>query len=155
MTQFTRRLFIILFAVSCFANVVQAEPKIMPAKEAARAVSKGEIVLIDIRTPDEWAESGVAKGAWPIDMVSKDFGTRIQAVLKAETDKPIAIICATGGRTLFLQNIITQNGLGEVWDVGEGMYGSRHGQGYLKAKLPLVSAQEALQALPEAYRSAY
>ncbi len=127
----------------------------MSAKEASRAVAAGEIVLIDIRTPKEWAESGVAKGAWPIDMVSRDFGTRIQALLKAEANKPIAIICATGGRTLFLQNIISQNGLGEVWDVGEGMYGSRHGQGWLKEKLPLVSAEEALEGLPAAYLSAY
>ncbi len=152
---FARRLFIMLLAAMSFASLAQAEPKVMSAKEASRAVEADEIVLIDIRTPEEWATSGVAKGAWPIDMVSKDFGTRLQALLKAEADKPIAIICATGGRTLFLQNIITQNGLGEVWDVGEGMYGSRHGQGWLKNKLPLMSAEDALKALPETYRSAY
>lgn len=151
----TRRLTLMALLCVSFATFAQAEPKVLSAKDAAAAVEAGEIVLIDIRTPKEWAESGVAKGAWPIDMVSRDFGTRIQALLKAEADKPIAIICATGGRTLFLQNIITQNGLGEVWDVGEGMYGSRHGQGWLKEKLPLMSAEAALKALPEAYQSAY
>ena len=150
----TRRLFALGLGALAFAAPVAAQPRVMSAQEASRAVAAGEIVLIDIRTPDEWRESGVALGAWPIDMVSKDFSSRMQALLKAEAGKPIAIICATGGRTQFLQKVIAQNGLGEVVDVGEGMYGSRHGQGWLKENLPLARAEAALAAMPEAYRAA-
>lgn len=154
MPELTRRLFVLGLGGLVFATPVAAQPPVMSAQEASRAVAAGEIVLIDIRTPDEWRESGVALGAWPIDMVSRDFSSRLQALLKAEAGKPIAIICATGGRTQFLQKVIAQNGLGEVVDVGEGMYGSRHGQGWLKEKLPLASAEAALEAMPEAYRAA-
>lgn len=153
MLKLTRRLFALGLGALALATPGVAGPHVISAQEAAQAVAAGEIVLIDIRTPDEWRESGVALGAWPIDMVSKDFGSRLQALLKAEADRPIAIICATGGRTEFLQKIIAQNGLGVVIDVGEGMYGSRHGQGWLKEKLPVASAQAALAGVPEAYRA--
>jgi rhodanese-related sulfurtransferase len=41
----------------------------MSAPEAAAAVAAGKITLIDIRTPPEWKETGVAKGAKLINML--------------------------------------------------------------------------------------
>jgi hypothetical protein len=35
----------------------------LTAPEAAAAVAAGKVTLIDIRTPPEWKETGVAKGA--------------------------------------------------------------------------------------------
>ena len=57
-----RSLFFALL-VFVFAGNAQAEPLIMSAPEAASAVANDALILIDIRSPAEWVETGVAQGA--------------------------------------------------------------------------------------------
>ena len=106
-------------------------------QEALAAVDAGEILLVDIRRPDEWAKTGIARGATPIDMRRPDF---IAAVLDArETpDQPVALICARGVRSYRMSQRLATAGLSPILDVPEGMLGGKAGPGWLAADLPVL-----------------
>ena len=60
--------------------------------------------IVDIRTPGEWRETGVLKGAIPIMFFNEKGEYNINAFLgelnaKVDTKKEFAIICHTGSRT--------------------------------------------------------
>ena len=62
------------------------------------------IPIVDVRTPGEWKETGVLKGAIPIMFFNtkgkydtKKFLTQLHK--KVDTSKPFALICHTGNRT--------------------------------------------------------
>jgi rhodanese-related sulfurtransferase len=132
------------------ASHVMADPGIKSAPEAVVAVNSGEMILIDIRSPREWNETGVASGAIALTMHSPEFGRKITELLVAQQDKSIGLICATGGRTEYVVSILAENGFENVIDVSEGMMGNARGPGWIAHGLPVTTsdaAQEAYEAL--------
>lgn len=117
-------------------------------------VTAGEIVLLDIRSREEWAESGVAEGAWPVSMHEDDFAQRLQAILQRYDPSQIGLICATGGRSNYVAQVLQQNGVAGVVNVSEGMFGNTHGAGWIARGLPVVSAEDA-RAFYEATQAAW
>lgn len=128
-------------AITCPAF---AETQLMSAAEAYEAVRKGDMLLLDIRSEEEWRETGLADGALPVSMHSREFGRNLQRLMQKFEDKPIAMICATGGRTAYVASVLKENGL-DVIDVSEGMMGNRRGNGWLKSGLPVVDLTTAQQ----------
>lgn len=120
-------------------NPAFAGPTRTPAQAHAEAVA-GEIILIDIRRPDEWRATGIGVGAQPLDMRSDDFEAQLLA-LAEDRDTPIALICAAGVRTARLANRLTEAGFTNIIDVPEGMTGSSAGPGWIAAGLPLMAMQ--------------
>lgn len=106
--------------------------------DAHRAALAKEIVLIDIRRPDEWARTGVGEGAYPIDMRDAAFETRLLALVAQNRDAPIALICARGVRSRGLTRKLTAAGFTRILDVPEGMLGSGAGPGWIKTGLPAI-----------------
>ena len=137
--------------LSMLATGLSAE--IWSAPKAFGAVQRGELVLLDIRTPEEWSKSGVPEGAWPVNLYDPEFGRALQAVIKRNPAARVGMICAVGGRTGYVEQVLKKNGFPEIVNVGEGLFGSAHGKGWLKQGLPVVSAQEALAAMPADYRA--
>lgn len=133
---------ICLAAVTVVALVLMtAQPlaqSIMSAPEALAKAQSGEIVVVDVRRREEWRQTGLASVAVPISMHEKDFLTRYQKFVADNPDKQIAIICATGGRTKWLQSELIKRGLGETIDVSEGMMGNHRGAGWIARGLPVV-----------------
>ncbi len=123
-----------------------AETPILSAPEALSRLEAGEMVLIDIRSPDEWAETGVAEGAWPVSMHEKDFATRLQEILSAYSPDRIALICATGGRTEYVTKVLRQNGITGVADVSEGMMGNGRGAGWIERGMSVTDIATAAKA---------
>ena len=119
---------------------------VLSAHAAQEAVHNEELVLIDIRSPEEWAETGVAQGAWPVSMHRPSFGQELSALFARYGPDGIAMICATGGRTGYVQGVLRQNGITGVLDVSEGMLGNGSAPGWIGRGLPLVSVQEAMAA---------
>ncbi len=109
----------------------------LSAPDAFAAAQAGQIVLIDIRRPDEWARSGVPQGAVPIDMRREDF---VRALTAAGADKnhPIALICARGVRSRTLSGKLRDAGFTRIIDVPEGMLGSGAGPGWVAQGLPVI-----------------
>lgn len=110
----------------------------MAPKAAHAAALAGEVVLLDIRRPDEWAATGIGAGATPLDMRGDDFASALDAMLGGDRSRPIALICARGVRSERLAARLAEAGFTQVADVPEGMLGSAAGPGWLARGLPVV-----------------
>ncbi len=106
--------------------------------DAHKAALAGQIVLVDIRRPDEWARTGVAEAAIALDMRDAGFMEQLLAAVEGERDTSIALICARGVRSRRLAGQMRDAGFTAVFDVPEGMLGSGAGPGWLKAGLPVT-----------------
>lgn len=106
--------------------------------DAHRAALSGEVVLIDIRRPDEWQRTGVGQGAVPLDMRRDDFTDALLVQTAGRTDVPIALICARGVRSRGMAARLTAAGFTNIIDVPEGMLGSGAGSGWLRRGLPTL-----------------
>ena len=110
----------------------------LTASEAQAAAVAGDITLVDIRRPDEWARTGVGLGAVPIDMRDARFVESLLAQTEGRKDTPVALICARGVRSAALSARLMHAGFTHILDVPEGMLGSGAGPGWLKRGLPVV-----------------
>lgn len=110
----------------------------------AQAVS-GEVLLIDIRRPDEWERTGVGDGAHPLDMRRDDFLAELKTLTAAAPGRPIALICARGVRSARLAGRLSDAGWRDIVDVPEGMLGSGAGPGWIAAGLPVRTWEKETQ----------
>jgi rhodanese-related sulfurtransferase len=124
-----------LLAGPASAEQLMAPPDVEAGLEA------GKIMLVDVRTPAEWAETGVATGARTIDMRAPDFLEQIEALKAANPDKQLAFICRTGHRSTIVVQGLEAQGLKDLINVTEGMKGSDKGPGWLARKLPVSQPQ--------------
>ncbi len=99
--------------------------------DALREIEAGKMILLDIRSPGEWKETGIASVAVPLTMHSETFFQGYQKIVDDNPGVKIGIICAVGGRTGWLQAELAKRGLGDVTDIAEGMLGSRAGPGWI------------------------
>jgi len=147
-TQPSRRQFlaasVALSGAMLVPNILRAETPIMSAPEAQAAINSGEMILLDIRSREEWLETGVAEGAWPVSLHTAQFGAELSAILKKFSDRKVGLICATGGRTSYVTEILAKNGITDVVDVSEGMLGNPRGPGWIARKLPVVDLDAAM-----------
>ena len=110
---------------------------VMAADEAYAKAASGEIALVDIRTPQEWAQTGVPDGAIALDMTQEDsFVKALVALREANAARPIALICRTGNRSGHVVKVLAKQGFPGLVDVAEGIAGGRNGTGWLKRGLP-------------------
>lgn len=134
--QFAQGLQSVLLMMLLSISSATAQPAILTVEAAYNAAQSGKIILVDIRTPKEWSKTGIGDGAVALDMTDKTFIPSLIALRESHPDTKIAFICATGGRSAYLNRYLWKNGFYNTADVTEGMLGSRAGPGWLKAKLP-------------------
>ena len=134
------RRFAFAVALLAAAGFAHATPD-LAAPDAAAAVAAGKITLIDIRTPPEWKETGVARGAKLVNMLhpqgAPGFANALLDQVKSDRNAPIALICRTGNRTTQVQRYLQSQGFTQVYTVKEGRAGSTAGPGWLKRGLPV------------------
>lgn len=111
--------------------------ELLPADQAHERAAAGDILLVDIRRPDEWEKTGSAAPGVRLDMRREDFTDALAELVEGQRDAPIALICARGVRSARLTNQLTEAGFTNIIDVPEGMLGSSAGPGWLKRGLPL------------------
>jgi len=113
--------------------------------EANASAATGEIVLIDIRHPSEWRETGVASPAKTITMHDpKGPSAFLDAVVKAvggDMSRPVALICASGVRSTWAQRFLAARGFRRVCNVKEGMLGTGSRPGWIRRGLPVQPYQ--------------
>ena len=85
-----------LLTVSLFAEITNSY--------ITQEILDSKLPIVDVRTPPEWKETGLLKGAIPIMFFNQQGKYDINAFLKelntkVDTTKPFAIICHTGSRT--------------------------------------------------------
>ncbi|ABD56114.1 rhodanese-like domain-containing protein [Jannaschia sp. CCS1] len=113
---------------------VERQIDVSTAHDLAR---EGEIVLIDIRRPDEWEATGSPASGHRLDMRRDDFTDALLALTGGDTDVRVALICMRGVRSSRMTNRLTEAGFTQIIDVPEGMLGSGAGPGWISEGLPL------------------
>lgn len=126
-----------LIAGASFAQTVPGNGGKLTAPDAHSLAVSGQITLVDIRRPNEWAQTGSGQGAHRLDMRRKDFIPELLKLVEGDPSKPVAVICARGHRSFNMSVALKKAGFTNIIDVPEGMLGSRAGPGWIKRKLPL------------------
>jgi rhodanese-related sulfurtransferase len=119
-------------------DATNARVAITPDEAFERAAAQ-DILLIDIRRPDEWRATGVPQFGTALDMRNHDFTTQLSELSGRDFGAPIALICARGVRSARLSARLKSAGFTQIIDVPEGMLGSRVGPGWLRRGLPVKS----------------
>lgn len=139
-----------LSAAAAPGMLIAQNADIWSVQKAHEALSDDLIRMIDVRSRGEWSETGLALGAWAISLHEDRFPDRLFAARDLADGRPVAVICATGGRSGAVMRNLRNAGYSGFIDVSEGMLGSNRGPGWIAAGLPTVSLDAALSALPEA-----
>ncbi len=109
--------------------------------EAYDLASRGDLILVDIRRPDEWARTGSAGAGQRLDMRREDFTDVLLEITDGDRAMPVGLICARGVRSARLARRLTEAGFSEIIDIPEGMLGSRAGPGWLARGLPVDESE--------------
>jgi rhodanese-related sulfurtransferase len=100
--------------------------KTVSPEEAKKMIEKRkDLLVIDVRGQDELQEGYIAGS---ILMPLWDI---IKGTQRPPKDKPILLICAVGGRSLALGQLMSRNGWNEVYNLKGGI------SAWKEAKLPL------------------
>jgi rhodanese-related sulfurtransferase len=133
--HFAHLIALALLSAICAAPAAADAEKIS-ARAAHERAAAGELVLVDVRTPAEWRSTGIGAGAHAVSMHLPGFAEKLAVLTGGDTSRPVALICARGGRSARMSAQLVALGYARVLDVAEGMLGSRHGPGWLKSGLP-------------------
>ncbi len=116
---------------------------LIEAPVASALIAEGRLVVVDVRRPGEWAQTGVPLGAAEVSLfpspgtTNRNFIVEVLAAVGGDKSTPIATICATGVRSSMASEILRKNGFTAVYDISEGMFGSKTGPGWLRRGLPV------------------
>ena len=105
-------------AVSACGGGSAASLETVPAREAAEVLqSQPDAVLLDIRTPEEFAASRV-EGSINVDFYAADFRDRIAAL---DRDTTYVVYCRSGNRSASAMELFDELGFTSVYEVEDGI----------------------------------
>ena len=113
----------ILVMTSCAQNKANGDElkpfigNMAPKEYQENLKANNEIILIDVRTPQEYASGNIAK-AKNIDFYSPDFADKIS---KLDRKRPIYLYCKSGGRSGSALEILTKQGFSHAVNLQGGM----------------------------------
>lgn len=113
------------------------QPRQITPRYAYAAARSGRLLLIDIRTPREWCETGIATVAHPLDMRVRHFRRKLLKLADGQQSRFVGLTCANGVRSGALAEALRKTGWPIVADVQGGMSGSWWYDGWLDQGLPL------------------
>lgn len=106
------------------------------SSETFAQMSAGTL-LVDVREPDEWTQTGVPASASQISISRSDFVDAVLAEVGGDRSKPVAVFCRSGGRSIRAAERLAAAGFTNVTNIGDGMMGrDQVGAGWLAAGLP-------------------
>ncbi len=101
----------------------------LPATEAAARLDDPDAIVLDVRTPAEYAQVRLP-GAINIDF----YGPTLQAELsELDTAAPVLLYCRSGSRSGHLHPLLAELGFQDVIDVDGGIIA------WVNAELPLTN----------------
>lgn len=129
------------------ASAALAGGEVIGAPRAHDLAQAGELVIIDVRTIEEWTKTGVPDGAREVSLLPEwgvpnpTFVNDILAAVGNDKSTPVALICAGGNRSAYAQGLLENSGFSTVYSISEGMLGSAHGPGWLNRGLPVAACK--------------
>jgi rhodanese-related sulfurtransferase len=120
-----------------------ASAEVLTPDTAEARVAAGQLTIIDVRLPQEWAATGMPAGALGVSLQNPrtlearpDFVDDVLHALGGRQDVPVALICAAGSRSAVATELLAEAGFTKVYDISEGVSGGPHGPGWLQRHLP-------------------
>ena len=93
--------------------------------DALAQVKSGKLILVDVRTPGEWKQTGVAQGAVMLDMQHPNgapgFMDDLLKLTKGDRNAPVALICRTGNRSGQVVDFLREQGFTNVHTMDGGI----------------------------------
>jgi rhodanese-related sulfurtransferase len=112
---------LLAFALVAFTTLATAdEVKHVKSKEAAAIVAKGDVVVLDVRTADEYAD-GHIEGAKNIDFLD-DAKFKTEAA-KLDKSKTYLVHCQAGGRSSKSLKTLQELGITNLIHLDDGFGG--------------------------------
>lgn len=94
-----RSLLAALFGLGASVAVAGQVARVSPV-EAAERVAQGKAVLVDVREPDEWADTGVAAPAVLLPMSDFNGAQKLwKPFLEQNAGKDLILYCRSGARS--------------------------------------------------------
>lgn len=118
MISMKKIILIFLFAFVTFSCQSQKDSKIkvVQKSEFQTVITKENVQLIDVRTPQEYAD-GFIKGAKNINVNDANFETEIQ---KLDKTQPVYIYCRSGARSQTAAKKMVELGFTQIVDLQGG-----------------------------------
>ncbi|WP_025742268.1 rhodanese-like domain-containing protein [Aquimarina pacifica] len=110
-------LFLTLIVISCKHKEQNPSVELITAEEMDSLIDMGKVQLIDVRTPEEYAQ-GHIEGAVNIDFRNKNFE---ELISKVDKTKPVAVYCGRGGRSGKCSSYMKKAGFTKVYDLDGGI----------------------------------
>ncbi len=133
----------LLVAISILFFSLSASADELDAGEAHSLSLSHELIIVDIRRASEWRKTGMPATSHGISLqnflkkVRKDFTKDIMNLVDGDLQRPIALICATGGRSTYASGMLREAGFSQVYNIGEGMLGNGAQPGWVARNLPI------------------
>jgi rhodanese-related sulfurtransferase len=121
-------------AIASGAARSQTPVSSLAAREVHDGVKAGKLILVDIRAPEEWADTGVPRGALRFDAEASGFEVRLAGLRVDFPGKRIVLIARSGGAAVSVQQKLAARGWRELSVVRGGVLGAG---GWLAEKLPV------------------
>lgn len=109
--------FFIVLSSGCERSQKEGIKVISPEEARTAMASEEELNLIDVRTPEEFAEGNIP-GAENINFFDEDFESQVKHLDK---DEPVYIYCRSGVRSAKAAAQLQELGFKEIYDI-EGGY---------------------------------
>lgn len=109
--------FLTLTLFNCKQIEDTAAVELITVEEMDSLLEMGRVQLIDVRTPEEYAE-GYIDGAINIDFRSENFEEQIS---KIDKSKPVAVYCGKGGRSGKCSAYMKKAGFKKIYDLDGGI----------------------------------
>ena len=131
-----------LLLLGVWPALAQQQTPVMSAEQALAESKAGARVLIDVRSPPEWRETGLPETAQAVTIHDTRgvpaFVEEVIARTGGDRRQPVAFICATGVRSAYATQLLREAGYQDVVNVKEGLFGSDAGPGWRKKGLPVT-----------------
>ena len=111
----------VLFCYSC-KNQSEGEIKVISTSEMQSLLKMDEVQLVDVRTPEEFAE-GYIENAQNIDISSSTFD---EDILKLDKEKPVIVYCHSGRRSADCSEKMKSAGFKKIYDLEGGISQWKH-----------------------------
>lgn len=108
-------------------SVIWAEVVDIDTKELQTMISSGNIVVIDVRTPKEWQQTGIVEGSIPIMFFDEKRKAHAQkwihqASAHIAPENEVILICRSGNRSKTIANYLSQqHGYKRVYNAKGGI----------------------------------
>lgn len=108
-------------SLSFFSLFAQTEKfKIVGVEEFAEFIKNPDVIVLDVRTPEEYKEGHIPGTDFNIDVLEKSFSK--EADKKLKDGSPVALYCRSGNRSKTAARILAEKGF-EVVELGTGFRG--------------------------------